>query len=106
MPQLAKHHRAELVPTREPTRVALGLGLFNRSGKLQPRHELQNLTENAAYSIHGGVLLVGYGLPCQKPNQLTRALRLHFVPGPTQNARSNLDKSGTEHIALLNAPRS
>jgi hypothetical protein len=29
--------------------------------KLQSRDQLQNLTENTAYSVHGGTLLSGYG---------------------------------------------
>src|SRR5258708_5526284 len=62
MTKLAEHHRAELVPTGEP--VLPVLGLLYGGFELQARDELQNLTENAAYSIHGGVVLVDWDLFC------------------------------------------
>jgi hypothetical protein len=57
--QLAEHHCAELVPTAES--VLSVLSLLNGGFELQARNELQNLTENAAYSIHGGVVLCSLG---------------------------------------------
>jgi hypothetical protein len=54
--QLAEKHGHELAPTSKATSVALGLMLANRCFKLDTRKQLQQLTENAAYSIHGGSL--------------------------------------------------
>src|SRR5712691_8753162 len=53
MPQLAKQHRHELLPASEAARVPLRLVLPYPGFKLQPREPLQNLTEYAAYSLHG-----------------------------------------------------
>jgi hypothetical protein len=53
---LAEQHGHELAPTSKATSVALGLMLANRSLKFDSGKQLQQLTENAAYSIHGGSL--------------------------------------------------
>src|SRR6266550_610689 len=53
--QLTEQHRYELAPTRESTRVPLGLMLPHRTLKLVARNQLENLTEDAAYSFHGEV---------------------------------------------------
>src|SRR5665213_781136 len=52
--QLAKHHRDHLGPVRKASRVPLGLMILYRNLKLLPRNQRQDLTEYAAYSIHGG----------------------------------------------------
>jgi hypothetical protein len=53
---LAEKHSHELAPTGKAASVALGFVLANCSLKLDSRKQLQQLTENAAYSIHGGSL--------------------------------------------------
>jgi hypothetical protein len=57
--QLAEHHRYELIPAAKSAGVALGFVLLDGGFKLEARDKLQYLTENAAYFIHGGVLLSG-----------------------------------------------
>jgi hypothetical protein len=54
---LAEQHRHELSPTAKSAAMSLGLMLPNRILKLYPWEQLQQLSENAAYSIHGGTLL-------------------------------------------------
>src|SRR5271165_5487039 len=56
--QLTKHHRYKLRPTVEAAGVALGLGLVDRSQELPAIHQLDHLSENAAYFIHAGRLLI------------------------------------------------
>jgi hypothetical protein len=56
--QLAEQHRDQLGPTVETAGMALGLVLPNFGLERQTRNELQNLAENARYSIHGGSLRV------------------------------------------------
>src|SRR6516165_4167507 len=58
MPELAEQHGDELGPTAKAARVALGLMLLDPGLKLQARDELQNLAEDARYSIHGGKLRI------------------------------------------------
>ena len=55
-PQLAEQHGDELAPAGEASRVSLALVLAHRGLELGTRKQLQNLAENAAYSIHGGCL--------------------------------------------------
>jgi hypothetical protein len=55
LPQLTKQHRYQLAPTPETARVPLGLMLPHRSFKLVVWNQLENLAEDAAYSIHGEV---------------------------------------------------
>jgi len=55
--QLAKQHSYELSPTREAASVALGVVLLYGRLELQSREKLQQLRENAGYSIQGGSLL-------------------------------------------------
>jgi hypothetical protein len=47
----------KLAQTREPLGVTFGLMLLNGALKLRSGEQLQDLGENAAYSIHGGSLL-------------------------------------------------
>jgi hypothetical protein len=56
---LAEHHRDKLIPTAESASVALGPVLLDGGFKLEAGDKLQNLAENTAYFIHGGVLLSG-----------------------------------------------
>src|SRR6516165_9925591 len=58
MPELAEQHGDELGPTAKAALVALGLMLLDPGLKLQARDELQNLAEDARYSIHGGKLRI------------------------------------------------
>src|SRR3972149_8941001 len=54
-PQLAEQHRHELLPAREPFRPALRPRLVHRPLELNPREQLQKLTEEATKpSLHGG----------------------------------------------------
>jgi hypothetical protein len=56
---LAKQHRDELLPAGETATLPLCRVLPNQRLKLQAREELQTPDEDAAYSIHGGGLVVG-----------------------------------------------
>jgi hypothetical protein len=58
MAQLAKQHGHKLSPAAETACMALGFGLQDQLLKLPARKKLEKLTENAAKSIHGRVLLV------------------------------------------------
>ena len=62
--QMAEQHGHKLAPTTEPAGVALGFVLADCGLKLDSRKQLQPLTENAAYSIHGGGLasVMGFSL--------------------------------------------
>jgi len=53
--QLAKEHADELTPTAKPTAVSFGLVLLDDRFKLQTGKQLEQLTENAAYSIQGAI---------------------------------------------------
>jgi hypothetical protein len=53
MAQLAEQHGDELAPTAESPRMAFRRVLLDGGLKLQSWQELENLTENAACSIHG-----------------------------------------------------
>jgi hypothetical protein len=53
--RLTEQHGDHLRPTAEAARMMLGLVFLDLGLKRQARDKLQNLTENAAYSIHGGV---------------------------------------------------
>jgi len=55
LPQLTKQHRDELAPAGEPASMSFGSGFANRLLKFQARKELQQLRENAAYSVQGGI---------------------------------------------------
>jgi hypothetical protein len=57
--QMAKQERDELAPTGHPFGVLFGLVLAHRTFKYSAWNETQNLTENAAYSFHGRVILSG-----------------------------------------------
>jgi hypothetical protein len=54
--QLTEQHGHELAPTSKTASVTLGLMLVDGCFKFDPRKQLQQLTENTAYSIHGGSL--------------------------------------------------
>jgi hypothetical protein len=54
--QLTEQHGHELAPARKATRVALSFMLVDGCFELDAGKQLQQLTENAAYSIHGGSL--------------------------------------------------
>src|SRR5215467_14825484 len=56
LPQLAKQHRHKLSPTIKSARVALGLMLPHGFLELDAGEEVEQLGENAAYSIQGGSL--------------------------------------------------
>src|SRR5580693_8439516 len=60
--QVAKQERDELAPTGHSLRVLLGLMLPNCALENTSRNESQNLTENAAYSWHGRVILSSWSL--------------------------------------------
>jgi hypothetical protein len=51
---LAKQHGDELPPTSETARMPLGSMLTHQPFEFQTRKQLEQLRENAAYSIHGG----------------------------------------------------
>src|SRR6266498_315311 len=53
--QLAEHHRDELGPAGKVSRVPFGLMVADRRLEFRPRDQLQNLTEDAAYSVQGGI---------------------------------------------------
>src|SRR5882672_3250333 len=55
--QLAKQHGDHLRPTGKASGVPLGLVLLHGRFKLHSWNQLQNLTENTAYSIQGGISL-------------------------------------------------
>jgi hypothetical protein len=55
--QLAKHHGHKLAPTGKPSGVSLGMERLDGLLELRSRKQLEQLSENAAYSIHGGTLL-------------------------------------------------
>jgi hypothetical protein len=57
--QLTEQHSHELAPTGEPASVTLRFMLANCCFELYPGKQLQQLAENAAYSIHGGSLAFG-----------------------------------------------
>jgi len=54
--QLAEEHSHELAPTGKATSVACSFMLADGCFKLDAGKQLQQLTENAAYSNHGGSL--------------------------------------------------
>jgi hypothetical protein len=54
--QLTEQHGHDLASTGKPAHVALCLMLLDGGFKLDARKQLQQLTENTAYSIHGGSL--------------------------------------------------
>ena len=54
-PQLAEQHRDELVPTREPARMPLGLRGDDGLLELGAWKELESLAEDAAESRHKGL---------------------------------------------------
>jgi hypothetical protein len=51
--QLAEHHRHELGPATEASRVPLGFMRCDEALKLRPRKYFQKLTENAGKSKQG-----------------------------------------------------
>jgi hypothetical protein len=58
LPQLAKHHRHELIPTAKPAGVPFRFRVLYRILKFQPRKKLEQLTKDAAKScciFHKGV---------------------------------------------------
>src|SRR5450432_2064703 len=87
--QLAEHHRDELRPTGKAPSVAFGLMPAHRRLELQTRDHTQNLTENAAYSVHGGISVrcIGSG----QPNPTYRGFHLPvWRPQPLTPGESNL----------------
>jgi hypothetical protein len=54
--QLAEQHGHELAPTSKAAGVAFSFMLPDCGLELHAGKQLQQLTENAAYSIHGGSL--------------------------------------------------
>jgi hypothetical protein len=52
--ELAEEHGHELSPAGEPSGMALGAVLADQLLKFQARKQLEDLRENAAYSLHGG----------------------------------------------------
>jgi hypothetical protein len=50
--ELAKQHGNELAPTAEATAMPLGFMELDGILKLEPREQLQDLTEDACYSGH------------------------------------------------------
>src|SRR5665213_3785702 len=75
--QLAEQHRDELRPTGKAPRVPLGLMLADRRLEFQARDQLQNLTEDTAFSIQGGVSVRWYWF-LANPNPTYRG----FHPSP------------------------
>jgi hypothetical protein len=57
---MAEQHRHELTPAPEPPGVPLGLVLFYNLLELCSRKQLEQLREDAAYSIQGGSLLLRF----------------------------------------------
>ena len=51
--QLAEQHGDELSPTAEAARMPFGFVLPDRGFKAGARNKLENLRENAAYSVQG-----------------------------------------------------
>src|SRR5665213_871957 len=94
--QLAKHHRDHLGPVRKASRVPLGLMILYRNLKLLPRNQLQDLTEYAAYSIHGGNSVHWFWFLPEPISNVTRASTSSPYAGlttPPWWLESNLDKS-------------
>ena len=60
--QLAKQHGHKLAPTTETPRVALGFVFLHGFLEFHSWEQLEQLGKNAAYSIQGGRLLIGFGL--------------------------------------------
>src|SRR6516225_9845649 len=58
MSELAEQHGDQLGPTAETAGMPFGFMLPDFGLERQARDELQDLAENAAYSIHGGSLRV------------------------------------------------
>jgi hypothetical protein len=52
---LAKKHGDELAPASEAARVPLGSVPPHQLLEFQARKKMEDLRENAAYSVHGGV---------------------------------------------------
>jgi hypothetical protein len=57
--QLAEQHRYKLAPAGKSSGMAFCFRLSHALFELQTRKKLEKLTENAAESIHGRILLVG-----------------------------------------------
>jgi hypothetical protein len=55
-PQLTEQHGHELAPAGKPASMDLAAMFANRRFNLYSCKQLQQLSENAAYSIHGGSL--------------------------------------------------
>src|SRR5579859_3336186 len=60
--QMTEQQRDELAPARHPFGMLLGLALTHSAFKYRSRDEVQNLTEYAAYSTHGRVILSCWSL--------------------------------------------
>jgi hypothetical protein len=94
--QLAEQHGDELSPTAESARMPFGFMFTGRCVKAGSWNELQNLQENAAYSVQGWVLLWLVGL--RKLN-LSETLSL-LLPGGAQHSGANFDEGDLRGIEL------
>jgi hypothetical protein len=84
LPELAKQHGHELPPTGETAGMPFGAMLTNQRFKLQTRKQLEQLRENAAYSIHGGTSWVEI---CRSGKLQTQLIEI-----PPLFQKPNLDK--------------
>src|SRR5205807_5731903 len=76
--QLAKQHSCKLSPAAKTTHVPLGIVLLHCLLEPLAREQLQQLSKNAAYSIHGGTLLeIGFGFG--NPIQANRKSRQNLI---------------------------
>jgi hypothetical protein len=66
-------HGDHLRPTRKTARVPFGLVFLYRSFKLLPWNQLQDLTEDAASSIHGGNSVCWFWFLPEPNSNVTRA---------------------------------
>src|ERR1700686_5074982 len=96
-PEVAKQERNELAPTGHSLGVLLALMLADCTLKNSSRNESQNLTENAAYSWHGRVILSCWWLALPTlPGSLALLPTLPAIP-PPQSASIVLDSSAAEY---------
>src|SRR5277367_1486235 len=89
--QLAKEHRHQLRPTAYSTRMALGVQLAYFALRVRPRNKLENLTEQAAESVHVEPF-------CGAPERCGNRSSLH---GKARRLSPNLDDSDSIHTGSI-----
>src|SRR5215472_8087119 len=97
MSELAEQHGDQLGPTAEAAGMPFGFMLPDFGLERQARDELQDLAENAAYSIHGGSLrVVDIWFFARIQIQTTVASASIGSPPSVPGTSANLDETGAQ----------